>query len=113
MQIKESGGLYKNVKMSVRTANVLVLVGIAAFIAVFCFAIFNNGFIIDFDTNGGTEVESIKVMHGEIISVAEPQKQGYRFTGWHLDKGCTVRWNDDDPITQSMTLYAGWEKVDK
>ena len=107
----KSGGLYKNVKMSVRTANLLVLTGIAVFVAVLVFAVSNNGFIIEFDTNGGTEVQSIKVMYGDVLSVPKPQKQGFEFSGWYRDKGCTNKWNDTDKITQSMTLYAKWQEL--
>ncbi len=110
---QNSGGLYKNVKMSTKTASAIVLVGIAVFIAVFCFAVNNNGFIIEFDTNGGTEINSIKAMHGDLLIVTEtPKKEGYTFVGWYRDKGCTTPWNrTTDTITGSMTLYAGWEKV--
>ncbi len=113
MQQKNRGGLYKNVTMSVRTASIIVLVGIAVFIAVLTFAINNNGFTVEFDTNGGTEVESIKAMHGDLLVVTEtPKKEGYTFVGWYRDKGCTVKWDrTTDTVTGSMTLYAGWEKT--
>ena len=33
------------------------------------------------------------------------------FTGWYLDKACTVKWNpEEDVVTGSMTLYAGWKE---
>ena len=108
----EKGGLYKNVKMSLGTANVLVIVGIVALIAVFVFVVNNNGFTVEFDTLGGTEVESIRAMHGDMLLFIEtPKRQGYTFTGWYRDKACRSKWNErTDTVTGSMTLYAGWEE---
>ena len=109
---KSSGGLYKNVKMSLNTANVLVMVGVTVLVAVFVFVVNNNGFTVEFDTLGGTEVESVRAMHGDMLLYIEtPQKQGYTFTGWYRDKACINKWNQQtDTVTGSMTLYAGWEE---
>lgn len=109
---KVGGGLYRNVKMSVRTANIVVLIGIAALLATFVFVVGNNGFTVEFDTLGGTEVESIRAMHGDMLLYIEtPTKEGYTFTGWYRDEACTYKWNEHtDTVTGSMTLYAGWEK---
>lgn len=109
---KTKGGLYRNVRMSVKTANLLVLIGIAVFAAVFVFVVSNNGFTVSFDSMGGTEVESIRAMHGDMLTVTEiPTKEGYVFTGWYRDKACTYKWNEQtDTVTDSMTLYAGWEE---
>ena len=35
---------------------------------------------------------------------------GWTFDGWYVDEGCTVRWNDGDPLVASMTLYGKWAK---
>lgn len=35
---------------------------------------------------------------------------GWTFDGWYVDEGCTVRWNDGDPLAASMTLYGKWAK---
>ncbi len=113
MQQKSSGGLYKNVNMSTKTASIIVLVGIAAFVAVLIFAVANRGFTVEFDTNGGTEIPSVKAMHGDLLTVTEtPKKEGYTFKGWYRDKACTVKWDrTTDTVTGSMTLYAGWEEI--
>lgn len=110
----KSGGLYKNVKMSLNTANILVAVGIVVLVAVFIFVINNNGFTVEFDTQGGTEVESMRAMHGDMLLFVEtPEKQGYTFTGWYRDKACTDKWRAEaDTVTGSMTLYAGWQAED-
>lgn len=106
------GGLYANVKMSLKTANILVAVLIVALIAVTAFVVTHNGFTVKFDTDGGSQIASVKAMHSEVLTVSEePVKEGYTFTGWYTDRDCTQRWDmDQDTITGSMTLYAGWEK---
>ena len=104
------GGLYKNIKMSVRTADIIILIGITALIVVTLVLVSNGGFTVQFDTNGGTEVESQKYMYSETVEVAEPYKEGFSFGGWYLDRDCTVPFDTAiDTVTQSMTLYAKWE----
>lgn len=107
---KADGGLYKNVKMSVKTADRLILIGIAALIIVTLILVNNGGFTVSFDTNGGTAVEPQRFMYGETVEVIAPTKDGFEFGGWYLDRDCTVPWNStSDPVTESMTLYAKWE----
>lgn len=111
-KIGKPGGLYRNVKMSVKTANILVAVLIVALVGATIFLVTHNGFTVKFDTNGGSQVESCKVMHGETVPVPEePVKEGYAFKGWYLDRACTNSWNiETDVVTESFTLFAGWQK---
>ena len=106
------GGLYGKVRMSVKAANVLVLVLLAALVGVSVFVIKHNGFTVNFDTDGGSQIESVKAYHSERLNIeSEPVKEGYVFTGWYRDRACTALWDETtDTVTQSMTLYAGWEK---
>ena len=104
------GGLYAGVKMSVKTANILVAVLIVALISVTAFVVTHNGFTIKFDTDGGSQIESVKAMYSDVLTVSEePVKEGYVFTGWYTDRDCTDEWDiATDTVTNSMTLYAGW-----
>lgn len=58
-------------------------------------------------------MESQKVMHGQLVNVEnDPVKEGYRFTGWYVDKACTRAFDiGKDAVTESMTLYSGWVKT--
>lgn len=107
-----SGGLYKNVNMSLKSANRLVLIGIVALIFCFAFVVGNSGFVVNFDTNGGSKIESQKVMYGKTVNLSDvPVKNGYIFTGWFLDENCTQEFNpNDDVIISDITLYSAWEK---
>ena len=71
VQIKRKGGLYAKVKMSVRSANILVLALAIVLIGAMIFVISHNGFTVSFETNGGSSVSSVRVLHGETV----PQEQ--------------------------------------
>lgn len=65
---------------------------------------------VDFDTRGGTELESISARKGEKIDPPmTPMKPGAIFAGWYKDPDCTERWDfNRDTVEKSMTLYARW-----
>lgn len=107
---RTTGGLYAKVNMSVKSANIMVLCFIALLVIAAAFIVNHNGFTVRFDTDGGSHIESVKIMHSETVSVSEvPVKEGYAFTGWYTDRDCTDKWDiATDTVTDSMTLYAGW-----
>ena len=110
----KTGGLYARVNMSVKTANIMVTVFIALLVAATIFIVSHNGFTVSFDTDGGSHIESVKVMHSETVQISEdPVKEGYHFTGWYTDRECTESFDiNTDTVSASMTLYAGWEKAE-
>ncbi|MDE5696044.1 MAG: InlB B-repeat-containing protein [Lachnospiraceae bacterium] len=103
-------GLYAKVNISVKSLNIIILVLAAAIVVCMVIGVSNAGFIVQFDTLGGTAVESQKHMYGEVIESPEPpSREGYVFDGWYLDQDATRPWDvDNDIVTESMTLYAGW-----
>lgn len=109
---EKSGGLYKNVRMSVKSANILVGVLIAVFVIVFLIVVNNNGFTVKFESNGGTDVKAATLMYGDKVETEAPTREGYVFTGWYLDRDCTAKWDAADTVNNSITLYAGWEKAE-
>ena len=67
-------------------------------------------FEIKFDTDGGSEVQSIFAKPGEdIFAPAEPKRIGYKFLGWFADKNCTQKYNFKKMPVNDITLYAGWQ----
>ena len=65
---------------------------------------------IEFESNGGTPVASIKVNDGEKASQpADPTKDGASFDGWYVDSALTTEFDWDEPVTASWKLYAGWD----
>lgn len=103
------GGLYKNVRMSIKTADKIVLILLATLVAVTAFLVTKGGFTVKFESMGGTAVSAQKLQHGQTVETKIPIREGYTFCGWYLDPDCTVEWNCEDIVTESMTLYAKWE----
>ncbi|MBD5632295.1 MAG: InlB B-repeat-containing protein [Clostridia bacterium] len=68
--------------------------------------------IITFDVQGhGTAPKTQKILPGEGNKVAEPEAptaDGCTFAGWYVDAACTVEYDFDDEVAESMTLYAKW-----
>ena len=111
---KDFKGIYKNVKISVKTLDFVIVGGIALMVILILFGIANNGYTVTFDSRGGTDVPAQTQMYGEYLEAPEPPtREGYRFTGWYVDETCEVPWFlDTRTVETDMTLYAGWEKLD-
>ena len=74
----------------------------------------NEGFITTVDVTlvDGDKSEKKKIDYGaDITALGTPTKQGYTFTGWYTDAGCTTRYPDAQLFTNinGTTLYAGWK----
>ena len=109
---REFRGLYKHVKISVKTLDFIIVSCIAVIIILVALDLRNPGFTITFDSKGGTDVAPQNQMYGELLEVPEtPTREGYEFTGWYLDTACDDLWkNEEDIIESDVTLYAGWEE---
>lgn len=71
----------------------------------------NRGYTVEFNSTGGTMVESQKHMYGDLIVVEPPMREGFSFTGWYKDPLFENQWSlETDIVEGSMTLYAGWEE---
>ena len=71
-------------------------------------------FTVTFNSNGGSPLNSIKVMSGNTLSAPiSPKKDGYIFVGWYTDSDFNEMFLfDDEPIINDITLYAKWIKDD-
>lgn len=107
-------GLYRHVKISVKTLDKIIVIGIAAIIALVLYGVANNGYVVTFDSKGGSDVPSQDAMYADyVIEPEAPTREGYEFTGWYSDENCIYLWDmENGQISQSMTLYAGWEKME-
>lgn len=108
----EFRGLYKHVKISVKTLDKIIVACIAVIVILVALDLRNPGFTITFDSRGGSDIAPQNQMYGELLSVPEdPTREGYEFTGWYVDYACDDAWNEAEDIIESdITLYAGWEK---
>ena len=71
---------------------------------------------VEFVSNGGTEVERIQMTSGGSSAVAAeepeaPTKDGFEFTGWYTDPGCTQPYDWSQVVKEPVTLYAGWSAI--
>ena len=66
-------------------------------------------FIVDFRTNGGSIVSSVKVKKGEkVIRPEDPTKEGYTFGGWFTDEALKKEYDFDTKVQKKLVLYAKW-----
>ena len=112
-QLPKFRGLYRNVNISIKSLDYIIAACIAVILIVVALELRNPGFTITFDSRGGTDVETVNQMYGELLEVPEsPSREGYLFTGWYTDSGCYDLWDvENDTIQSDMTLYAGWQKL--
>ena len=107
-------GLYRHVKISVKTLDKMIIGGILAIVLILGYGIANNGYTVTFDSKGGTDVVAQDKMYGDHVDLPEPPtREGYVFTGWYADVNCVNVWDMENYIVNDdLTLYAGWEKVE-
>ena len=113
-QVPKFRGLYRYVKISVKSLDRIIIACIAVILIVVAFEMRNPGFTITFDSKGGSDVPAQNQMYGELLEVPEPPtREGYEFTGWYTDQSCFILWNvESRTIEEDMTLYAGWDKIE-
>lgn len=68
---------------------------------------------VRFDAMGGSPVEAQTVHHRySADDPGTPSRNGYGFTGWYADIGCTEEYDFSAPVCGDTTVYAGWERTD-
>lgn len=67
---------------------------------------------LSFDSRGGSPVASIEGTSSQFVAEkpADPARDGYDFTGWYLDEGCTELFDWTSTVIRDLTLYAGWSE---
>ena len=72
-----------------------------------------NEFTVNFNTNGGTAVDTQTVQYnGKATVPVEPTLDGYYFVGWFANEGLTVEYDFDSAVTTDITVYAKWISFD-
>ena len=110
-QPRQLRGLYRNVKISVKTLDTLIITCIVVIVVLLAIDLRNPGFTITFDSKGGTDVAPQNQMYGQLLDMPDPPtREGYVFTGWYRDAACDNPWQaQTDTIQEDLTLYAGWK----
>ena len=98
-------GLYRNVKISVRSLDLIIAGCAVVMLLLVAAGLANPGYTVAFDSRGGTDVAAQKQMYGETLAQpAPPTREGYAFTGWYLDRACSEPWNPQWVIQDNVTL---------
>ncbi len=74
-----------------------------------------NAYMVHYETNGGTTIDSISVEFGEFIPVGiDPVKDGFKFDGWYQDAELTKLFDFENTTmpANDITLYAKYTSVD-
>ncbi len=67
-------------------------------------------YTVTFNMNGhGEAIESQTITEGgKAAKPTNPTADGFSFSGWYTDAGCTTVYDFDTPVTSDITLYAKW-----
>ena len=67
---------------------------------------------LTFDSNGGSSVNPITVVSGEVVSQPQtnPTRAGYYFMGWFVGN---AKYDFSAPLTDNVTVVAKWESEQK
>lgn len=104
-----TGGLYKGVKVTVRTLNVLIVCGILL-VVLMIFIGQGKGYAVTYESAGGSDVAYQKYQYQEGIQFPEaPTREGYVFKGWAVDPDGNTMVQEGAAVTEDVTLYAIWE----
>lgn len=68
---------------------------------------------VKFVTNSEDKFNDIKTHVGKQIKLPILKKKDSVFMGWYTDEEYKNKFNNDDILTESQTLYAKWETADK
>ena len=106
---KKLRGLYKHVKISVRTLDIIIVAGILAILLCVFLATRHSGYTITFNSAGGTDVASQSLTYGQVIEEpAPPTREGYTFGGWYSDNALNDPWDFGTQVAGDTELYAKW-----
>ena len=65
---------------------------------------------VRFHTNGGSDIETIKVLSGNVASEPiPPTKLDYKFDGWFTDGNLEYKFAFNTTISSDLILYASWK----
>lgn len=69
-------------------------------------------YAVKFEANGAKTIKSqLIIRNGTVKEPVQPEKNGYKFAGWYLDKELTQAYDFSTAVTKGFTLYAKWVEV--
>ena len=103
-------GIYGSKDVPIRILDKLIFGLIAATVILTVVFTVNGGYFVNFETGGGTEIESQKLRYGQLVEKPEdPVRPGYEFNGWIYGEE-EYPWSfGADKVQGEMTLIAQWK----
>ena len=103
-------GIYGSKDVPIRILDKLIFGLIAATVILTVVFTVNGGYFVNFETGGGTEIESQKLRYGQLVEKPEdPVRPGYEFNGWVYGEE-EYPWSfGADKVQGEMTLIAQWK----
>ena len=91
--------------------SLMIVIVIVLIVGCLLFYLKKDGYLVTFNSNGGSVVAPVKTGLAKTIKKPEnPVKEGYHFVGWYLDG---EKFNFDTEITENITLQAEYEKQEE
>lgn len=94
----------------------IITLGFVTYKTTYCFMTIGDKLIISFDTMGGETIENITYTYGINTltnKLPTPQKEGYKFGGWYLEKEYKTEIKEvpypEFSNNAIITLYAKWD----
>lgn len=72
---------------------------------------FYKTFTITFVMNGAPAISPKEVREGHLPELETPSYDDHLFVNWYLDEAFTELFNQNDPITKDITVYARWTQA--
>ena len=66
-------------------------------------------YTVSFNSNGGSEFESVTDKYNTTFSLPKPVKNGKTFDGWYADSELTTKFINAKIPAENLTLYAKWK----
>jgi len=105
-------GIYGSKDVPIKILDAFIGIVIAMIVLMVVIFAVNGGYNIDFDTLGGSEVQSQKLRYGSRVTEPEvPIRAGYDFEGWVTSQDISLaeKWDfEENTVEGDMTLYAVW-----
>ena len=106
---KQLRGLYSKVNISVKTLNIIIIVASIAIVICIAIGLMDRGYLVQFNTMGGSYIEPQKLMYGDEVVVEKPSREGFKFDKWALDEACKITADLETlRVDGPFTLYACW-----
>lgn len=107
-------GIYESSDVPIKLLDRFIVGAIILAVVLTVIFAVNGGYIVSFDTQGGTEVPSQKLRYGKLVTEPEaPVKAGYVFDSWYYENEPDSTWEFAlDNVGGDITLVARWKPAE-